>query len=1256
MTEIFRDPFAPGQARPGPLDEGYIEEPREDTMSFGDVAGDLLAAPFRGLEGAGRGILGLADSAVEAFGGDLGDFSGRSLGRSETIVGGLIEGATQFFVGFLPAVGLLSKAGKIGVAAQAAAKTSGAVKTAKAIEVGRFAAAGALADATVFDGHEGRLSDFIQAHPALENPVTELLASGENDSQAEGRFKNALEGLGLGVAIDMLLPALRAMKTFRKELAGGATREAASEAAQRKLLETDLDRALAGDRDTVLPENPTDDDVAKAIDEEGSKIVLEDVEKANARQLQEKFPELADEPKGPSDSIVPRALREIGLEEADADAIWAKVQRRNAKDWPADINPREMVTDEFTGERHLRYSDADLTALEINRGDLNLGQFGNLDGTQMIRVLEGLYQRVYDADLKVGETVGLQRVAEDAAREVASAVGTSTEELLAVAGRGSDIVADARKANIRIQAFRTTVHMLGNHAAKLGRELKTAAGDSTSKRLEFLQSTKVLIEATGQMKALSAEQSRILGNNRTRIPGADFADGLTPDNIEKLLGDSGGSTKQVDKLVDRLLEAHEASNGGALGVSQLLEQSYGSRFLAATNEVFIQSVLSGGKTLSINAIGGLVTAVYRPLEIMLGAAAHATVGGGGAAARAEVTAAFREFTEVLRGLTTGVTDTMRLGLEAYKADENRLAGGRNTVLDPGLKTGAVNQGLLPPQLRNGAVGSTVDWIGRNIIRQPTRLLGAADEALKVLTYRAVTQASLTREALERNLGAEWATDQMGKMIRNGVAYSKERLIQEGIEDAKGRGILDPIKVAQHAQEFAEANFDENLSSLSDYALNRAADATFTERLEKGTLGRSVQDFIDQHPYLRTIAPFIRTPTNLLKFVGRRLDYVGMGQLGMARLSPLAAKRLESSRRLIVRDLTSNDPRAKADAFGRLTAGTAISTTAFMYAAEGKITGAGPADPEQRRLLQQTGWQPFSIKVGDGYVQYQRLDPFASFLGLTADIVEYGRWAGPEQKGLIGELATAVGVALTHNITEKSYFQGISQFLSALTQPERHMPKLRQRYAAAFIPNVLGQSVTPQFDDQLKDVRSVVDAMRAKIPGLSEDIAPYRNVLGETVHRSKSWGSGKLPILDSFLPFAYRASSDSVVDRELAALGHGFTPASPIRNEQNLHDFRSASGQSAYDRWGELQGQVTLGGKTLRESLRKLFRSGAYRRLPEPDAFEGLQSPRIAEVNKVINTYRRAAYRQTLREYPELNSALQERHERRRAARLGLVRQ
>jgi hypothetical protein len=122
--------------------------------------------------------------------------------EAESTTGGVVRGISQFLTGF--AVG--GKALK------------GIEATGQAAKIGKAAVQGMISDAAFFDAMDGRLADLIQEFPALQNPVTEYLATDKNDSEGEAKFKRALDGLVPGLAADGLVAAVRSIKSWK----GGA--------------------------------------------------------------------------------------------------------------------------------------------------------------------------------------------------------------------------------------------------------------------------------------------------------------------------------------------------------------------------------------------------------------------------------------------------------------------------------------------------------------------------------------------------------------------------------------------------------------------------------------------------------------------------------------------------------------------------------------------------------------------------------------------------------------------------------------------------------------------------------------------------------------------------------------------------------------------------------------------------------------------------------------------------------------------------
>ena len=232
----------------GELNEtNLFSPPAAEDLGFWGTAGDIAAAPFRGIAGAAEGVYDLADWVLQDWLPDAEDNFG--LGHSETMAGGLVQGMTQFLTGFVPGMGVAGWAGRgLGVAskfgkggqiikagsvtrAAQAATAAGKLKKAKAIEWGgqfaKASIAGGIADMTVFDAHEQRLSNLLQMYPSLQNPVSAFLAADPTDTEMEGRLKNFLEGSILGFAVEPFVIGLKSLKAARSARAAGADPEKA---------------------------------------------------------------------------------------------------------------------------------------------------------------------------------------------------------------------------------------------------------------------------------------------------------------------------------------------------------------------------------------------------------------------------------------------------------------------------------------------------------------------------------------------------------------------------------------------------------------------------------------------------------------------------------------------------------------------------------------------------------------------------------------------------------------------------------------------------------------------------------------------------------------------------------------------------------------------------------------------------------------------------------------------------------------------
>ena len=304
---------------------------------------------------------------------------------------------------------------------------------------------------------------------------------------------------------------------------------------------------------------------------------------------------------------------------------------------------------------------------------------------------------------------------------------------------------------------------------------------------------------------------------------------------------------------------------------------------------------------------------------------------------------------------------------------------------------------------------------------------------------------------------------------------------------------------------------------------------------------------------------------------------------------------------------------------------------------GKITGAGPTNDRKRKALMATGWRPYSVKIGDYYVSYARLDPHSTAVGLAADTVEYSTdlFTDPQTRGEPIKAAVLVGqLAFAQNVANKSYLAGLTDFLNALTQPDKKAKYFMQQRLASYEPKFV-QQFTPWTDEPyMRRAHSYLDALKARTPGLADSVEPYRNVFGEpmlSMHPTTAWAAPMNPFLIS------KDENDEVL-HWLNSLDYGFSAPTPQIMGVSWLDMRRfkdpKTGQSAYDFFQKAVGEITIQGLTLRETLEKLMEQDemlmANHMVNEWDDNALLQSvfkhddERVKEVKRIIAEYREAA--------------------------------
>jgi hypothetical protein len=1180
---------------------GSYQPPQPEDLSFVQQAGDVLAAPFRGVEGAAQGIYGLADTlAFDA----LPNWENRVLGESRTAVGGLIEGITQFASGFVPLVGAGEWAGLLG-------------NTLKGAKVARAVLAGAITDFSVFDGHQARLSNLVQQYPSLANPINDFLAAKPGDTQIEGRLKNALEGAGVGLLTDAAIHSLKALGAGLLEKAAGKGPKAVHAAMEAAVPASQIDEALrqAG----IPPPEPVPGAIGDPSAPEAAAAVIPP----------------------PSESTPPPQAQEVGSEQHTVDLLGTvDVTPERAREMLTEARRREHGGDELLSQtldpkvnpRNL--SPRELFAQGMLKSDLNLSRYQGPDGAlQWMRAVEQMLAPI--PGFAAASRVSLEEQARTGTQQLLEILGETKDPqsvLVAMQRDAADIAGISRRST----SWPTALMSQGDYARRLTEKAFSVNG--TDKDLVMmLQAINTYGDMHLAMRGIQGEYGRGLGANRIVHPF--MPELFTRGDVEAALHESGGRKRALDIANKfRLLNDPDPVKRAAQQMA-FADGLRGRRALNMGLEYWQNSLISRPTTLITTTLSNALFAYYRPLE---------KIAGGLLAGRGSLMA--EGFAE-LHALTESVGEAWRSTAASLRG-EGEMLDPKRSVFDakqaPAIT--AANAGLSD----TGLPGQAVNWLGK-IVRLPGVGLHVSDQFFGNLNARAIMRSELLKDAIAnpavgRAGAAQYVTEGMDRLIYQGQAYGNAQLYHRGVEQAVKAGLKSKVAIDESARAFVEhaVNSPEHarLSAISQLAMDRAMEVTQTRPLEPGKnlegLVYRYQEAVQNHWYLRLITPFVKSPFNILKNAGQRLDAIGAAKALVARNFPSYAKSLEGTKNRMIADILSGNPSRSAEAMGRLSLGMGTAALIITKASETTedglplVTGRGPADKEQRQILEQGGWQPYSIRIGDKYVSYSRLDPFATVLGTAADMVNYVKYAPAEDQGVVEDVSYGLAVSLLDNFANKTYLSGMAGFIEAMHDPQRNFPTWARTFAASFVPGTAAAAVAVQ-DPYQREVRSILDAARARWPGASDTLPPLRNVLGEPVRKAQSLGDGISSVANAFVPILYREVSDDKVNTELRNLAHGFTPPKRTVGGLDLTTVTSSSGQNAFDRWLELHGEVKLGGRDLRTALRRLIDSPEYQRIP-PESTEELDSPRIGQVQSVIDDYRQAAMRQLIREFPEIGAA------------------
>jgi hypothetical protein len=389
----------------------------------------------------------------------------------------------------------------------------------------------------------------------------------------------------------------------------------------------------------------------------------------------------------------------------------------------------------------------------------------------------------------------------------------------------------------------------------------------------------------------------------------------------------------------------------------------------------------------------------------------------------------------------------------------RMAG---QMLKNGVTAEQVNKFV-----ETGRLGSRE--VNAGLLNIPTRLLGAEDQVFYATGYsrglyeKAANIAASERQSiLNGNFGTRMA-DLLSNPTDAMMTYADEMGKRAGLRS-------DPGKINAAVLKLRDIN----------------------------VLPESITKYTGEFQPLRYVIPFVNTPTQLVK-IGAEYSPFGLTKL-------ITAKGGQRSD-ILARSLLGS---------------TGMAILASKYA-DGNITGGAPTNPAERDAFYASGKLPYSIKLGNEWVSFERLEPIATPLKWTAALMDVVKQnPGKPVDVVAGKM---VG-ALARSLSDSTYFSGFSDLIDAIDDPERSAPKFLARIAGGFVPRALTTAVQAT-DKYIRDPEGIIEQIESTLPFLNDRVHPRTTNYGEPALRSE----GKQGIAGYFSPVDFNtAQVDPITQR------------------------------------------------------------------------------------------------------------------------------
>lgn len=385
------------------------------------------------------------------------------------------------------------------------------------------------------------------------------------------------------------------------------------------------------------------------------------------------------------------------------------------------------------------------------------------------------------------------------------------------------------------------------------------------------------------------------------------------------------------------------------------------------------------------------------------------------------------------------------------------------------------------------------------------------------------------------IGTKKGLTEWGKDIKNKVDTSptehempKSNALKSGVGSATENVLYKVLQLGDRPfYEAAKAKRLDELKRLGlDYTSEDAIAQANMYALERvfqnnSDLAKKAMQLRDSLGVIGDIAiPFAQTPANIFD---KLADYSPIGYARAIKQAGSIGDSAWSQKRFV-------------DTLSRSMTGTGIMTLAYFAAKAGLISG-GEDESEDEGLTYQkkiSGWQPYSIVVGDKSFTYDWATVVGALLTLGSDMSK-----SENAEETLGAILSAGAKAGINTMFNQSYLEGISGLFSSQGNVADGLENMLIGLPASFTPTAF-QQIAKIIDPIARDTydtdpfKKAWNKVKAKLPFLSQTLPAKINAAGQEI---TNFQGGKLSnVFESVLsPGFIGETQKTAIDTEVQRL-------------------------------------------------------------------------------------------------------------------------